>query len=223
MTKMDHLYIEELIREFATLRDEKRLLTSEVRKVSAKIFKKLPNDLTYVLTLCEQLLELRTWEMTITAYDWAHRKRNQYDESTFEVFEKWMKNYISDWWDCDDFCTHAFGELMIKYPHLLQRIVTWCDHENFAVRRCAPVILILPIKRKSLLTVDPLEIANRLYNDPHYLVLKGYGWMLKVLSSTQYDKVLGYLESNRSTMPRVAFRYALEKMQKSDKLRLMSE
>lgn len=216
-------YIEELTREFAILRKDKRLLTSEVRKVSAKIFKKLPDDSTYVFDLCEQLLELRIWEMTITAFDWAHRKRNQYDEATFEIFEKWMRNYISDWWDCDDFCTHAFGELMIKYPQLLPRTFAWCDHENFAVRRCAAVVMILPIKRKSVLTIDPLEIANRLKNDSHYLVLKGYGWMLKVLSSTQYDKVLGYLESNQSTMPRVAFRYALEKMKKSDRLRLMGK
>lgn len=223
MKNMEQLYIEELTREFAILRQEKRFITSEVRKVSANVYRKLPKGMTYVFNLCEQLLSLRIWEMTITAYDWAYRNRNHYDESTFEVFERWMKDYISDWWDCDDFCTHAFGELMIKYPQLLLRTFAWCDHENFAVRRCAAVVLILPIKRKSVLTIDPLEIANRLYDDPHYLVLKGYGWMLKVLSSTQYDKVLGYLESNQSTMPRVAFRYALEKMKKSDKLRLMSE
>ena len=203
MTNMDHLYIEELICEFAILKREKRFITSEVRRVSAKIFKKLPNDLSYVLNLCEQLLEMRIWEMTITAYDWAHRKRNQFEESTFEVFEKWMINYISDWWDCDDFCTHAFGELMIKFPNLLLRINAWCDNENFAVRRCAAVVLILPIKKKSLLTIDPLEIANRLKNDPHYLVLKGYGWMLKVLSSTQYDRVLSYQIGRASCRERV--------------------
>ena len=42
MKNMDQLYIEELTREFAILRNEKRFITSEVRKVSAKVFKKLP-------------------------------------------------------------------------------------------------------------------------------------------------------------------------------------
>lgn len=222
MIDTQHEIIGELKREFSILRQEKRFITSEVRKVSAKVFKKIPQDLSTVLSLCEGLLDLRIWEMTITAYDWAFRKRNHYEESTFEIFEMWMKNYISDWWDCDDFCTHAFGELMIKYPRLLKRVFAWCDEENFAVRRCAAVVLILPIKRKTMLTIDPFEIADRLKNDSHYLVLKGYGWMLKVLSNTHYDQVLDYLKINQTTMPRVAFRYALEKLKKEDKKQLMN-
>ncbi len=223
MTNDQLRIIEELKLEFAVLREIKRFTTSEVRKISAKTFKKLPKDQHRVLDLCEKLLELRIWEMTITAFDWAYRMRKDYDESTFEVFDDWMHRFIVDWWDCDDFCTHAFGELMIKYPQLLVRSLDWCEHENFAVRRCAAVILILPIKRKVELTVDPFEICERLKNDPHYLVLKGYGWMLKVLSSMQYDEVLNYLESNQSAMPRIAFRYALEKMKISDRRKLMNQ
>jgi 3-methyladenine DNA glycosylase AlkD len=215
--------IEELMLEFSVLKDMKRFTTSEVRKISAKIFKKLPKDLLTVLDLCEKLLELRIWEMTITAFDWAYRMRKDYDGSTFEVFEGWMYRYIVDWWDCDDFCTHAFGELIIKYPQLLPRMFKWCESDNFAVRRCAAVVLILPIKRKIVLTIDPFEICDRLKNDPHYLVLKGYGWMLKVLSSMHYDEVLNYLELNQSTMPRVAFRYALEKLKISDRRKLMNQ
>lgn len=222
MTNDQTRIIEELTSEFTKLRQKKIFTTSEVRKAAAKVFKKIPQDLRSVFDLCEGLLELRLWEMTITAYDWAYRKRNQYEESTFDVFEQWMNRYISDWWDCDDFCTHAFGELMIKYPQLLPRIFKWCESDNFAVRRCAAVVLILPIKRKIALTIDPFEISDRLKNDPHYLVLKGYGWMLKVLSSTHYDQVVAYLEKNQSTMPRVAFRYALEKLNKNDKTRLIN-
>jgi 3-methyladenine DNA glycosylase AlkD len=82
--------------------------------------------------------------------------------------------------------------------------------------------LILPIKKKVDMIVNPFEIADRLKNDPHYLVLKGYGWMLKVLSSTLPDQVIAYLDNNRDTMPRVAYRYALEKLDKRDKEYLMN-
>jgi 3-methyladenine DNA glycosylase AlkD len=203
------------------LRKNHRFITGEVRGVSARIFRQIPKETTIIFSLCEELLELRVWEMTIVAFDWAYRMRNYYDESTFDLFDHWIKHYISDWWDCDDFCTHAVGELMIRYPHLLPKIYDWCDHENFAVRRCAPVTLILPIKKNADLCVDPFEIADRLKNDPHYLVLKGYGWMLKVLSSSHPDQVIAYLENNQDTMPRVAYRYALEKLDKNSKQRLM--
>lgn len=214
--------IEKLRVEFNVLRENDRFITGEVRNVSARIFRQIPKESTIVFSLCEELLELRIWEMTIVAFDWAYRMRNYYEESTFDLFEHWLKTYISDWWDCDDFCTHAIGELMIRYPQFMPRVFDWCDHENFAVRRCAPVTLILPIKKKVDMTVNPFEIADRLKNDPHYLVLKGYGWMLKVLSATQKSQVIAYLDYNRDTMPRVAYRYALEKLDKKDKEYLMN-
>jgi hypothetical protein len=46
--------------------------------------------------------------------------------------------------------------------------------------------------------------------------------MLKVLSSTLPDQVIAYLDDNRDTMPRVAYRYALEKLDKKDKEYLMN-
>lgn len=206
--------------ELSDLRKEKRLITGEVRRISSDYFKKLPKDKQSVFEYCQQLLEFRIWELTIIAYDWAYRMRHSYDETTFEVFEYWLKNYISDWWDCDDFCTHAFGELMIRYPQLMIKVFDWCEHENFAVRRAAPVVLILPIKKRALLSVDPLAVADHLKFDPHYLVLKGYGWMLKVLSLTDDMKVIAYLEQNPQ-MPRVAYRYALEKLDPDVKKHLM--
>jgi len=57
--------------------------------------------------------------------------------------------------------------------------------------------------------------------DEHHLVLKGYGWMLKVLSQVEKDKVYEYLLKNKNIMPRVAFRYALEKVDEETRRRLM--
>ncbi|MCM1568670.1 MAG: hypothetical protein NC081_04400 [Roseburia sp.] len=38
--------------------------------------------------------------------------KKQYSESTYDIFYRWLKNYVKGWGDCDDFCTHAFGELL---------------------------------------------------------------------------------------------------------------
>jgi 3-methyladenine DNA glycosylase AlkD len=57
--------------------------------------------------------------------------------------------------------------------------------------------------------------------DEHDLFRKGYGWMLKVLSTKEPDIVFDYLAKNKAVMPRVSYRYALEKMD-AEKRRLLT-
>ncbi|MDW7663004.1 MAG: DNA alkylation repair protein, partial [Bacillota bacterium] len=176
-----------------------------------------------IFTLCEQLLNERSWSLSIIAYDWAYRVRKQYNESTFDTFEQWLKNYVTDWDDCDDFCTHAFGELISQRNELFDRVLTWVDHPGFWVRRAAAVVLIYPIKKNKYDNINPFQISDDLLLDEHYLVLKGYGWMLKILSQREPEMVFQYLLDKREVMPRISFRYALEKMNKEMKSRLMNE
>lgn len=58
-------------------------------------------------------------------------------------------------------------------------------------------------------------------NDEYDLVLKGYGWMLKSLSQIDRSSVEQYLIKNHAVMPRVAYRYALEKFDKDTRKKLM--
>jgi 3-methyladenine DNA glycosylase AlkD len=44
------------------------------------------------------------------------------------------------------------------------------------------------------------------------MVQKGYGWMLKAASQAHQKEVFDYVISKKKTMPRTAFRYAIEKM-----------
>jgi 3-methyladenine DNA glycosylase AlkD len=44
------------------------------------------------------------------------------------------------------------------------------------------------------------------------LVQKGYGWMLKVASQSHQQEIFDFVMKNKSSMPRTALRYAIEKM-----------
>lgn len=198
------------------------LTTGKVRAISAKLYKKAEDkSIDNVLNLCEQLLDEKEWALGVIAYDWAFRVKSQYTKDTFYIFERWLKDYITGWGDCDDFCTHAFGELLAQHNELFPEVIKWTQHPDFFVRRAAAVILIYPIKYGKYESIQPLAVSDALMNDEHYLVLKGYGWMLKVLSEAEPDTVYNYLQKNRATMPRVSFRYALEKLDKDVKARLM--
>jgi len=119
---------------------------------------------------------------------------------------------VRGWGDCDDFCVHAFGELICQRPELFSNIINWTKREEFWMHRASAVVLILSIKRGKYKEINPFQISDLLMNDKHYLVLKGYGWMLKEFSKKEPELVLDYLQKNEAAMPRISYRYALEKL-----------
>lgn len=222
---MDRI-VEEAIRKIQELEQHipngKHVVTGDIRKLSSKLFRQI-NDksIEHVFALCEELLNQRAWALGVIAYDFAYRVKNQYDESTYEIFFRWLKDYVRSWGDCDDFCKHAFGELLRQKKALFEKTIMWTNDSDFWVRRASAVILIPTIKKNEYDGIDPLEIANRLMLDEHDLVLKGYGWMLKALSQVAPKCVMEYLIENHERMPRVAYRYALEKFDNETKNKLM--
>ena len=197
--------------------------TKDIRQMSANIFKNIEDkSMENIFAICEELLKEKQYLYNIIAYDFAYRVRKQYDEKTFSIFENWLVKYIRNWYDCDDFCTHAFSELLAKDKNLTNKIVKWAKHHEFAVRRATAVITIPLIRKNRYKDINPFGIADLLIEDEHDLVQKGYGWMLKVYGEKEPQLVFDYLKKNHARMPRVAFRYALEKLPKKMKIELMA-
>ncbi|HOP11523.1 MAG TPA: DNA alkylation repair protein [Oscillospiraceae bacterium] len=191
----------------------KYLRTGDIRKISSRFFKEMRGELKEdIFSVCDELLKQRNWPMGIIAFDFAYRMRKQYDETTFTVFENWLEQYVRGWCDCDDFCTHAFGELIRQNTALSKKTVLWTKRDEFWMRRAAAVVLIPSIWHDKYSEINPLQVADILMQDEHDLVRKGYGWMLKILSVKEPELVFDYLLKNKATMPRVSYRYALEKM-----------
>ena len=202
--------------------DGKHIITGDIRKLSAKLYREIKDkNIENVFSLCEELLEQHSWALGVIAYDFAYKVKNQYSESTYDMFFRWLKGYVRGWGDCDDFCTHAFGELLRQNKVLFEQVITWTEDKDFWVRRASAVILIPAILKNDYDGINPLEVSNRLMSDEHDLVLKGYGWMLKALSQVDRRRVEEYLIENHDKMPRVAYRYALEKFDRETKSRLM--
>ncbi len=221
---MDQDLIKEIKNQLGVSSKETGLTTGKVRSVSSSVFKLIENkNIDHVLNLSERLLEGRKWELGVIAYDCAYRVKKQYTVGTFHKFEQWLKKYVTGWGDCDDFCTHAYGELLGQYNDLFNHVIPWTEHPDFWVRRASAVILINPIRKGKLHEVDPLTISDRLMDDEHHLVLKGYGWMLKELSCRNPDQVYHYVMKNRSKMPRISLRYAIEKFDRGRKAMLMEK
>lgn len=200
----------------------KHIITGDIRKLSAALYREIKDkNIENVFSICEELLEQRRWATGVIAYDFAYRVRKQYNESTYDIFFRWLKDYVRGWGDCDDFCTHAFGEMLRQKKFLFEKVITWTEDKDFWVRRASAVVLIPAIMKNDYDGINPLQISDRLMQDEHDLVLKGYGWMLKALSQADQKRIEEYLIENHEKMPRVAYRYALEKFDKETRNKLM--
>ena len=201
----------------------KHIITGDIRRLSARLFRQIGDkQIDNVLSLCEGLLEQHDWALGVIAFDWAYRVKKQYNCATYDVFFGWLKKYVRGWGDCDDFCTHAFGALLQSKKELFPRILEWTKDEDFWVRRASAVILIPSILRCDYDGIYPYQISDELMKDEHDLVQKGYGWMLKCLSQIEPESVKQYLIDKHTIMPRVAFRYALEKYDKETRNELLA-
>lgn len=175
-----------------------------------------------VFGLCEELWKSGYMEESFIACNWSHNLRRSYEEKDFLIFEKWVRNYVSNWASCDTFCNHTIGTFVEMYPKFLQNLKKWTRSKNRWMKRASAVSLIVPAKRGKFLG-DVFEIANSLLLDQDDMVQKGYGWLLKVASQAHQKEVFNYVMKNKKIMPRTALRYAIEKMPKELKIRAMKK
>jgi 3-methyladenine DNA glycosylase AlkD len=175
-----------------------------------------------IYELCERLWRSGMLEESFVACEWSERQRKRYEPEDFEVFERWVKQYVSNWASCDTLCNHTVGGFLEDHPQFLPRLRQWTRSDNRWVRRAAAVSLIVPA-RKGLFLEDIFAIADILHEDEDDLVRKGYGWMLKAASQAHLDDVFDYVMRNKAVMPRTALRYAIEKMPEDMRERAMEK
>ncbi len=164
-----------------------------------------------IFSLCGTLWKSGKFEECIIACNWSHGLHKQYKPDDFQLFERWIEQYVTNWATCDTFCNHTMGTFIEMYPGFLKELKRFAGSGNRWMRRAAAVSLIVPA-RKGMFLEDIFEIAGLLLTDKDDLVRKGYGWMLKVAADAHRREVFDYVMNQKHIMPRVALRYAIEKM-----------
>ncbi|MFA5633960.1 MAG: DNA alkylation repair protein [Candidatus Dojkabacteria bacterium] len=194
-----------------------------VNSIAKRYFREIKElDKGEIFLLCEELFSSGYMEESFVACDWSYNLRESYEEKDFLIFEDWTKQYINNWAVCDRFCNHTMGSFLKKYPKYVKNLKEWTGSKNRWVRRASSVSLIIPAKKGEFLK-DVFEIADLLLNDEDDLVQKGYGWLLKVASEINQKQVYDFVVARKDTMPRTAYRYAIEKMPVSLKKEAMKK
>jgi 3-methyladenine DNA glycosylase AlkD len=187
------------------------LRTSVLRAISNRGFVKVRHlGKDGVLDICGGLLASRKRYMRFVAFEWAGKLESKYEQRDFARFERWLRDHVGSWADCDSLCCGVIGPLIARFPELSKKRARWISSRSLWLRRAAAVSLIVPARR-GLLAADVLATARALLTDSEDLVQKGYGWMLKEAGSCFFPEVHRFVMTHRASMPRTALRYAIEK------------
>ena len=198
-----------------------------IRKISKKYYKEIEDlNKKEFIALCEKLLKNGKHEEKIVAFDWSFYYRENYSIYDFNIFEKWIFNYVTDWGLCDSFAPKTINYFITKWPILINETKKWTDSKKLYVRRAAAVCFLSdgggarPTEHR---LKDIFYVAEKLLKDKEDYVQKGYGWLLKNASKKHPKEVIQFVMRHKNEMPRTALRYAIEYYPKEIKKHAMSK
>jgi hypothetical protein len=162
----------------------------------------------------ERLLENSRHEARVGAVsvmDWQARRRSTTAERRRELFDLYLRRHdLIDTWDLvDRSAIWVVGEYLVDRPRdVLDELAGAAEPMR---RRTAILSTYAFIRRGDL--EDTYRIAELLVGDENELVQKAIGWMMREAGKRDEARLVAYLDAHRAVMPRVAVRYAIEKLE----------
>ena len=144
---------------------------------------------------------------------------NKYNkEEPDRIYHYYLKhlNSVNNWDLVDTSAPHIVGDYLYNNPDKSKILLEFSQSENLWVRRISIVSTFAFIKNNEFNTT--LEITKLLLNDNHDLIHKAVGWMLREIYKRDEDLIKRFLRQNYAQIPRTTLRYAIERMDKEERL-----
>ena len=144
---------------------------------------------------------------------------NKYNkEEPDRIYHYYLKhlNSVNNWDLVDTSAPHIIGDYLYKNPEKSKILFEFSSSENLWVRRISIVSTFAFIKNNEF--NKTLEITKLLLNDDHDLIHKAVGWMLREIYKRDERLIKRFLRQNYAQIPRTTLRYAIERMDKEERL-----
>ncbi|MCD6055386.1 MAG: hypothetical protein K0R12_348 [Gammaproteobacteria bacterium] len=175
----------------------------DLRKIARK-YEDIPlNDLQ--LLIQSTINEERLLALIILTRRYA--KTTQKDKEILYQFYILNLRYVNNWNLVDASAHLIMGEYLWKKP---KRVLMELAHSDILwERRIAIVSTWCFIKKGDLLWT--FKVATLLLKDPHDLIHKAVGWMLREAGKKDKHQLVDFLNQHKTAMPRTMLRYAIER------------
>lgn len=159
----------------------------------------------------EKLLQDKIHEYRLTALLILVQKYEKEDNKK-ELVEFYINNlnYINNWDLVDLTAPKILGDHTLNNPRKI--LYDLATSENLWKKRVAIISTFTLIRNDQF--EDTLKISEILLNDPHDLIHKAVGWMLREVGKRNQLIEEEFLEKYHKTMPRTMLRYAIERFDK---------
>jgi len=122
-------------------------------------------------------------------------------------------------WDLVDLSApHILGEWLADRPR--GGLTRLAASPNLWERRIAVLATLAFIRRGEF--GDTLRLARRLRDDPHDLLHKAVGWMLREVGKRDVAVLRRFLDAHGPRLPRTALRYAIERLRPAERRRYLA-
>lgn len=136
----------------------------------------------------------------------GHARRDAIQQQ--HVFNRYLQNtaYINNWDLVDISAPTLVGDYLLDKPReILYQLV----HSAELWERRIAVVATLALIRKQQFS-DTLNLAAQLLNEPHDLIHKAVGWMLREVGKHDKACLETFLQQYCTQLPRTSLRYAIE-------------
>ncbi len=126
----------------------------------------------------------------------------------------WL-NYTHGWAENDVICQSNYtADILLSNWSEWQKILKeFNQNSNINKRRASLVLLTKSLRQSDDPRLSKLAFANveHLKGETDILITKAVSWILRSLVSFHKDEVLKYLEANKDSLPKIAYRETLSK------------
>ena len=147
---------------------------------------------------------------------------NQYkNDNPDEIFDFYIQNisYINNWDLVDTSAPYITGDYFYRNTKKRNMMFEFSKSESLWIRRISIISTFYFIRNNEF--SETLEIAKTLINDEQDLIHKAVGWMLREVYKRDEGLVKTFLRSHYDQLPRVMLRYAIEKMDKVERIQYL--
>lgn len=156
----------------------------------------------------------------VAQFEQAHER----DEADAEpLVDFYLENLAAaNNWDIVDATAHKIlGPWLVRHPDRRGVLDGLLGHDSVWFRRVAVIATLAFIREGDF---DPtLDFARRLLDDPHELIHKATGWMLREVGKRDAGLLRDFLARHVERMPRTMLRYAIEKLPPAERRRWLAE
>lgn len=167
----------------------------------------------------EKLLESPIHEAragAVSIMDWQARNKKTPEERRQELFDLYLRRHdrINNWDLVDRSAPYVVGGYLVDKPRdILYKLAR---STNVWERRTAIVSTYYFVRQGDV--ADTFKIAEMLLNDTHDLIHKATGGWLREAGKKDRQRLLIFLDKHAATMPRTALRYAIERLDKKQRI-----